>query len=278
MPGARAGRRVGPAAAPWTAGFRQAAAPPQSAARRRGRRARGEAQACGRRGGPVRGRQRRGGGGGRLLQALCPVLQAFGGGDPAAERNVALETLTSGLASMSRLPMGVRAGNPAPAPPAAEMLVLYEFEACPFCRRVREALVDLDLEVTVRPCPKGSVRHRGEVLARGGRATFPFFVDEAAGVALYESSEIVAHLYREYGPPGAEVPPWIINGTLVTGWMPTLLRAGRGMTRYERAPDEAPEAPLELYNYEGNQVCNPPPPPPPPPCVGLGTGAVVGWG
>ena len=242
-----------------------------------------------------------------MLRALCPLLQAFGGGDPAAERNVALETLTSGLASMSRLPMGVRAAQPAPAPPAAEELVLYEFEvspptrsppsrhlaanvpgvarltvagkACPFCRRVREALVDLDLEVTVRPCPKGSVRHRGEVLARGGRETFPFFVDEAAGVALYESSDIVAHLYREYGPPGAEVPPWIIKGTLVTGWMPTLLRAGRGMTRYERAPDEAPEAPLELYNYEGNQVRNLPPPTPSP-CValGLGEGAAVGWG
>ena len=149
--------------------------------------------------------------------------------------------------------MGVRAAQPAPSPPPPEALVLYEFEACPFCRRVREALVDLDLEVTVRPCPKGSVRHRAEVLATGGVEKFPFLVDQAAGVSLYESADIVEHLYAEYGPAGAEPPPWIVRGTLVTGWMPTLLRAGRGMTRYERATPEPPGQPLELWNYEGNQ-------------------------
>ena len=118
---------------------------------------------------------------------------------------------------------------------------------------MREALVDLDLEVTVRPCPKGSVRHRAEVLAAGGVEKFPYLVDRAAGVSLYESADIVEHLYAEYGPAGAEPPAWIVRGTLVTGWMPTLLRAGRGMTRYERAPPEAPGQPLELWNYEGNQ-------------------------
>ena len=149
--------------------------------------------------------------------------------------------------------MGVRAAQRAPSPPPPESLVLYEFEACPFCRRVREALVDLDLEVTVRPCPKGSVRHRAEVIAAGGVEKFPYLVDRATGVSLYESADIVEHLYAEYGPDGAEPPPWIVRGTLVTGWMPTLLRAGRGMTRYERALPEAPGQPLELWNYEGNQ-------------------------
>lgn len=32
-------------------------------------------------------------------------------------------------------------------------LQLYEFEACPFCRRVREAITDLDLNVEVRVAP-----------------------------------------------------------------------------------------------------------------------------
>ena len=35
--------------------------------------------------------------------------------------------------------------------------------------------------------------------------------------------------------------------------MPTLLRVGRGMARFERASAEAPPQALELYNYEGNQ-------------------------
>ena len=194
-----------------------------------------------------------------VLRALCPLLERVGGGDAAEPRNAALETLTSGLASISRLPLGVDAAQPAPAPPPAESLVLYEFEACPFCRRVREAVVDLDLEITVKPCPKNALRHRQEVLARGGAAQFPFLVDEAAGVALYESADIVRHLYATYGPEGSEPPAWLLNGTLVTGWMPTVLRAGRGMTRYagregrRGAPAEAPAAPLELWNYEGNQ-------------------------
>lgn len=34
-------------------------------------------------------------------------------------------------------------------------LLLYEFEACPFCRKVREAITILDLDVIFYPCPRG---------------------------------------------------------------------------------------------------------------------------
>ncbi|WP_417500993.1 glutathione S-transferase N-terminal domain-containing protein [Marinobacter sp.] len=34
-------------------------------------------------------------------------------------------------------------------------LVLYDMEGCPYCRRVREALTALNLDVQIRPCPKG---------------------------------------------------------------------------------------------------------------------------
>ncbi|CAO2042409.1 unnamed protein product [Urochloa humidicola] len=48
-------------------------------------------------------------------------------------------------------------------------LQLYEFEACPFCRRVREAMTELDLSAEVYPCPKGSLRHREMVKKIGGK-------------------------------------------------------------------------------------------------------------
>jgi glutaredoxin len=48
-------------------------------------------------------------------------------------------------------------------------LQVYEFEACPFCRRVRESLTELDLEAEIYPCPKDSVRHRAAVRAKGGK-------------------------------------------------------------------------------------------------------------
>lgn len=34
-------------------------------------------------------------------------------------------------------------------------LKLYEFQGCPFCAKVREAVTVLDLDVTFLPCPKG---------------------------------------------------------------------------------------------------------------------------
>ena len=65
-----------------------------------------------------------------------------------------LDTLTSGLASITRLPIGTDVSperSAAPAPP--HDLVLYEYEASPFCRKVREAMSGLDLTVDMKPCP-----------------------------------------------------------------------------------------------------------------------------
>jgi glutathione S-transferase len=41
--------------------------------------------------------------------------------------------------------------------------------------------------------------------------------------------------------------------TFISGWVPTLLRAGRGMIRYRAAQTEAPEQQLTLWDYDGNQ-------------------------
>ena len=196
-----------------------------------------------------------------VLSFLCPLLKVFGGGDAAAPRNRTLEVATSGFASIARLPFGSKVDEACIARPAGavpkEPIILYEFEACPFCRRVREALSQLDLTVEVRPCPKDAVKHRTEVEAMGGKLTFPFLVDpntEAGKGGMYESEDICRYLYATYGN-GAEFPEGIISTTVLTGWMPTLLRAGRGMTRYANAMTHAGAdlKPLTLFNYEGNQ-------------------------
>lgn len=46
----------------------------------------------------------------------------------------------------------------------------------------------------------------------------------------------------------------LLLSTLVSGWVPTLLRAGRGMVRYERAACEAPPQLLKLYDYDGKPL------------------------
>ncbi|CAM6097046.1 unnamed protein product [Calypogeia fissa] len=199
----------------------------------------------------------KGGGGSSLLTFLCPLLKLIGGGDPAAPRNSFLESATSGIASLARLPWGsqVDAGvaeerSKSGQPP--QLFQLYEFEACPFCRRVREALTELDLSAEVYPCPKGSRRHREFVLKNGGKEQFPYFYDPNTGVSMYESSEIVNYLFKEYGG-GRKPTPGLLESTLVTGWVPTIMRSGRGMMLYAKAKLDPPSEKLELFSYENNQ-------------------------
>lgn len=126
---------------------------------------------------------------------------------------------------------------------------LYEFEACPYCRIVREALTELDLDALIKPCPKGGTRFREELLARGGKEQFPFIVDPATGVSMYESADIITYLYETYG--GGTVPMrWRAAGLQQFGsalagiWRPGAGRRAR--------PSIAPAQPLELYSFEAS--------------------------
>lgn len=192
-----------------------------------------------------------------VLSFLCPLLKFMGGGDPSLARNDIFEISTSGLASIARLPWGSQA-----LPTAAAMreekgqplkaLQLYEFEACPFCRRVREALTELDLSAEVYPCPKGSLKHREIVRRYGGKEQFPYLIDPNTGVSLYESGDIVKYLFQQYGN-GNDPSPGLLESTLFTGWVPTILRAGRGMTLWEKSKPELAAERLELFSYENSQ-------------------------
>ncbi|KAG9152801.1 hypothetical protein Leryth_017632 [Lithospermum erythrorhizon] len=222
-----------------------------------------------------------------FLSFLCPLLKLFSGGDPSRERNYLLEEATSSLSSLARLPWGTRSlvenSNSLqhrPVDPPIS-LQLYEFEACPFCRRVREAITELDLSVEIYPCPKGSARHRQIVRKLGGKdqyvhsfrlyryqrkkvfqsmllltfkflgTRFPFLFDPNTGTSLYESSDIVKYLFQQYGE-GRKPSIGLLESTLFTGWVPTLLRAGRGMTLWEKSKQEPPPEKLELFSYENN--------------------------
>ncbi|KAL6845790.1 hypothetical protein ACP4OV_024365 [Aristida adscensionis] len=195
-----------------------------------------------------------GGGGGSLLSFLCPLLKLLGGGDPSLERNDIVEATTSSLSSLARLPWGssvaTNSRNNIDSATATPTLQLYEFEACPFCRRVREALTELDLSAEVYPCPKGSLRHRDVVKKIGGKQQFPLLVDVSTGVTMYESGDIVKYLFSQYGQ-GRSPSFGILESTLFTGWVPTLLRAGRGMTLWSQA-GAVPSEKLELFSYENN--------------------------
>ena len=128
-------------------------------------------------------------------------------------------------------------------------LQLYDIENCPYCRLVREALTELEIDVLIQPCPKRGERFRAQAIAQGGKAQFPFLIDPNSGVQLYESVDIIAYLYKTYGERA--VPRrWqikLINTT--SSMLASGLRTTRGMFARPSAPAEKP---LVLWAFESS--------------------------
>jgi glutathione S-transferase len=162
----------------------------------------------------------------------------------------AWDVASSLFATVARAGAGLATGALGPRP--QQPLVVYEFEACPFCRKVREALTQLDLEAEIRPCPKGGRRFRDELARRGGKLQFPYLADPNTGKELYESDDIVAYLYQQYGD--GRVPMLLALGPLTTA-SAALAGAWRGFAGSQARPSRAPEKPLELWSFEGSPFC-----------------------
>ncbi len=165
--------------------------------------------------------------------------------------NRALDVGTSYLASGGRFGAGMRVARTLGARPQ-KALELYDFEVCPFCRKVREALTVLDLEVLVYPCPKGGARYRPWVKERGGRAMFPYLVDPNTATEMYESDKIIDYLFERYGDGKPPVslklgPLTTLSSSLASGF-----RFWRGAVALSA---NEPEQPLELWGYEASPYC-----------------------
>jgi len=164
--------------------------------------------------------------------------------------NRALDVTTSFLATLARFGHGAFVGALGKRP--EKPLELYEFESCPFCRKVREALSVLDLEATIYPCPKRGPRFRREVERRGGKQQFPYLVDPNTATEMYESDDIVRYLFERYGSGGKPILLSLGPLTDVTAFAASAARMGIG-TSYR--PSNPPEKPLELWSFEASPFC-----------------------
>lgn len=159
---------------------------------------------------------------------------------------------TSMLSTLLRASNGIQS-SPAPVKPA-KLLQLYDIENCPYCRLVREALTELNLDAEIYPCPKNGTRYRPQVVAEGGKAQFPYLVDPNTGIAMYESLAIVEYLFATYGQ--RELPTrWKLGGLQTFGSMlASAPRLSRGM---QANPGKAPDYFLELYSFESSPYARP---------------------
>jgi glutathione S-transferase len=127
------------------------------------------------------------------------LLETYGRGRPRIFEAISgLNTATSYVASASR-PYGsrVQKGAEERAQPT-ELLELWNFEASPYCRKVREVICSSNLDCRVHNVAKRS-RRRPELVALGGKMQVPYLVDRNTDTAMYESDDIIRYLVDTYG-------------------------------------------------------------------------------
>ncbi|TDG11664.1 glutaredoxin [Seongchinamella unica] len=81
-------------------------------------------------------------------------------------------------------------------------LALYQYEACPFCVKVRRAMKRNGLNIETRDV-KRSESAREELQAGGGNLKVPCLrIEDNQGQAewMYESSDIIRYLERRFDP------------------------------------------------------------------------------
>ncbi len=83
-------------------------------------------------------------------------------------------------------------------------LALYQFQACPFCVKVRRQMKRLALNIECRDA-KSDLQHQADLQAGGGRVKVPCLrIDkrneqgELETIWMYESSDINAYLAKQF--------------------------------------------------------------------------------
>ncbi|HEY4489260.1 MAG TPA: glutathione S-transferase N-terminal domain-containing protein [Candidatus Paceibacterota bacterium] len=76
------------------------------------------------------------------------------------------------------------------------MLTLYTKPGCSFCAQVKEEAIFLGIEYNERSIADEGVIE--ELVKKGGERHVPFLIDDEAGVSMYGSDKIIAHLHKRF--------------------------------------------------------------------------------
>jgi len=201
-----------------------------------------------------------------------------------------IDTVTSGLASICRLPKGVTAVSTASSTDdntSPQISRLWDIENNKDCRAVREVLTELDVIVPrvipaaenarsiVDPCGDPSFPHFG-IGSEEPVATAVPILELQDGTILSGKTEIMTYLEGCKRAQATTAMPVDQDTTTidelkgqalqlwdsVSNTLASTLRVGRGSrvaacAQYGRGTTEPPrpQLPLILYSYEGNQFC-----------------------
>lgn len=152
------------------------------------------------------------------------------------------------------------------APRPSKPLILYEYDASPFCKRVRETINILDLTAEYRPCPGARMgKFSKQMLDRTGRQTVPFLIDPNTNMELFESGDIIDYLLETYGPSSTDSYDrkalWTVTNEAFAAVTSTLVAVLRDLPGSKRQADARPDnedmKPLELWGYECSPFVRP---------------------
>lgn len=182
-----------------------------------------------------------------LLRGLIHAMMEISHGDD----------VHSWVTSTIRGPRGVlvRPGNQQNPPRPEQSLELYEIEGCPYCRKVREVMTELDLSYISRGCAKGAESNQRAVEARAGGRQIPYLIDPNTNRELHESEAIMTYLATTYGAgrlPLARVLAPVSTMNVVAA---SMVRPRGGRVRPGLEDREKPAELLVLYNIEGSPFC-----------------------
>mmetsp|Transcript_6837 Transcript_6837/g.7448 ORF Transcript_6837/g.7448 Transcript_6837/m.7448 type:complete len:459 (+) Transcript_6837:62-1438(+) len=186
----------------------------------------------------------------------------------------ALDTTTSGFASIARLPFGTTVSSTSLIPETKNTIkLLYDMEGNNECRQVRERITELDLAVkTVVPSASNSralndEKYKYYVKQSVDDLPVMVVVDDESGEekSLVGLQNIMTYLDGIYGTREAivddvdELKSKVAEFLISLGYyLPAILRLGRGDAVAGCALSSntpRPEKQLILYSYEGNQFC-----------------------
>ncbi len=137
-------------------------------------------------------------------------------------------------------------------------LKLYDIESSPYCRLVREALCEMDLDVLILSCPVGGTRYRQQAQRLLPGTRFPLLVDDNTGVVMNESADIIDYLARTYSSP-LHSPRGLGRGLAVgTSMLASALQyRPSGLQGLHARPAKRPRKPLTLYSFESSPYSKP---------------------
>jgi glutaredoxin 3 len=78
-----------------------------------------------------------------------------------------------------------------------ETLEVYQFEGCPFCKKVRQKLTELQIDFIARQVEPNGDRERVKEVS--GQTGVPVLKDPNTDTVMPESDDIVDYLEEHYG-------------------------------------------------------------------------------